>query len=229
MKKTLVNIFLFLSLSAVSQSVFNRVRADLSPGKNILQILDSCITNSFYKDSALFYEGLIAVKQHSLTEAKNHAKALAKNFPEFHEVHYLNGMIYLAGKNYGKSTTEFTTLLQKNSKHLKALYNRALAFGLMEEYDKAIEDLNSCIALKPMYSLAYYSRGYWHEFLGNYPAAIKDYENTINLDPKNYDAYFGLAYIYQGLKTYDKSCEMINRAIVAGSHIAEDLKDNFCK
>jgi tetratricopeptide (TPR) repeat protein len=194
-----------------------------------MAILDSCTTSSYFKDSAMYYHALICLKQNNIPEAKQLTKDLLKNYPAFYEAHFVNGLIYLSGKNYGKSVNEFSAVLAKNSKHIKALYNRALAFGLMEEYDKAIEDLTACIALKPMYSLAYYSRGYWHEFLGNYPAAIKDYENTINLDPKNYDAYFGLAYIYQGLKSNVKSCEIINNAIKAGSQIAEEVKDNFCK
>jgi tetratricopeptide (TPR) repeat protein len=212
-----------------AQSVFNRVRANLSPAKSTITILDSCNTNSFQKDSAMYYKGMIALKQHSVAEAKKISKELQKAYPDFYEVNYLNGLIYLHEKNYGKSVNSFSEALRKNPKHLKALFNRSLAFGLMEEYDKAIEDLNSCIALKPMYSTAYYSRGYWNEFLGNYPAAIKDYENCINLDPLNYDAYLGLAYIYQGQKTNDKSCEVIQRAIQAGSQIAVDVKDNFCK
>ncbi|MCE3227208.1 MAG: hypothetical protein K0S32_1759 [Bacteroidetes bacterium] len=177
----------------------------------------------------MYYRALICLKQNNIAEAKLITKDLLKTYPDFYEAHFVNGLIYLSGKNYGKSVNEFSSVLAKNSKHIKALYNRALAFGLMEEYDKAIEDLTACIALKPIYSLAYYSRGYWYEFLGNYPAAIKDYENTINLDPKNYDAYLGLAYIYQGLKSNTKSCEVINNAIKAGSQIAEEVKDNFCK
>jgi len=211
-----------------SQSVFTRVRSDLS-NKNNAVLLDSCNSANFYKDSVIYYKALIKLKENNIAHAKQLCKELQKNYPAFYEVHYLNGLIFLSSKNYGRSVNEFNEVLAKNSRHLKALYNRALAFGLMEEYDKAIEDLNACIELKPMYSLAYYSRAYWNEFLGNYPAAIKDYETTINLDPKNYDAYLGLAYIYHGLKTNTKSCEVINRAIQAGSQIAEEVRDNFCR
>lgn len=228
MKKFLY-IFLLSAFFGKAQSVFNRVHANLSPSKNNLVILDSCNLNSYFKDSVLFYKGMIALKEKNIAEAKNLSKELHKIYPDFYEVHYLNGLIYLSVKNYGKSINEFSALLTKKPNHLKGLYNRALAFGLAEDYDKAIEDLNACISLKPMYSLAYYSRGYWNEFLGNYPAAIKDYENTINLDPKNYDAYFGLAYIYRGLKTNEKSCEVINNAIKAGSQIAEEVKEIFCR
>jgi len=217
-----------LTFCSNAQSVFGRVRTDLA-SKNNKAILDSCNASNYYKDSVLFYRGMSALKTNNQNEAKLACKELLKAYPEFYEAHYLNGLIYLSGKNYGKSVNEFSLLLQKHPKHLKALYNRALAFGLMEEYDKAIEDLTACISLKPIYPQAYYSRAYWNEFLGNYPAAIKDYETTINMDPKNYDAYFGLAYTYQGLKSNSKSCEVINNAIQAGSQIAEEVKDNFCR
>jgi tetratricopeptide (TPR) repeat protein len=228
MKTFYIHICVLLTIHIQCQSAFTRVRADLT-SKNNKFILDSCLAANYHKDSVLYYKGIIALKLNNINEAKAGCKELMKAYPDFSEAHYLNGLIYLSGKNYGKSVNEFTMLLQKNPKHLKALYNRALALGLMGEYDKAIEDLTACIALKPFYPLAYYSRAYWQEYLGNYPAAIKDYETTINLDPKNYDAYFGLAYIYHGLKSNSKSCEVINSAIQAGSQIAEDIKDNFCR
>ncbi|MBA3663563.1 MAG: tetratricopeptide repeat protein [Bacteroidetes bacterium] len=229
MKRIFTYLLILTSVLLQAQSVFTRIRNNPEEIKKNQFVLDSCSTNNYYKDSVLFYSGYSALKQNNTALARQHCKELLKTFPAFDEAHYLSGLIYLSGKNYGKSVTEFSTLLQKKPKHIKALYNRALAFGLMEEYDKAIEDLTSCIALKPIYSLAYYSRGYWHELLGDYPSAIKDYETTINLDPKNYDAYIGLAYIYQGLKSNAKSCEIINNAIKAGSQIAEEVKDNFCR
>lgn len=229
MKKTFAVISCFIFFAANAQSVFNRVKNDLAPSAKCMGILDSCNTCNFCKDSVLYYKGLLSLKQNNLTEAKLAAKELQKSYPNFYEVNFLNGLIHLSAKNYGKSINDFTAVLQKNPKHIKALYNRSLAFGLAEEYDKAIEDLSSCIALRPIYPMAYYSRAYWYEYLGNYPAAIKDYENTISQDPKNYDAYLGLAYIYSGLKSNEKSCEIINQAIKAGSVIAEEVKDNFCR
>jgi tetratricopeptide (TPR) repeat protein len=229
MKGIALYIFFLIGLRLHSQSVFNRVRADLNPSKNTFTILDSCNLNSFQKDSALYYKAIIAVKQHSIAEARKLVKEIQKTYPDFYEVNYVNGLIHMTEKKYAKAVNDFSAVLQKSPKNLKALFNRSLAFGLMEEYDKAIEDLGTCISLRPMYAQAYYSRGYWYEYLGNFPSAIKDYENAINLDPKGYDAYLGLAYIYQGLKTNEKSCEVINRAIQAGSQIAVDVKDNFCK
>lgn len=228
--KNIILCILFLGgLHSKGQSVFNRVRNNLFLTAANKTLFDSCMNKGYCKDSVLLYRGLIELKQNDALSAKNTCKELVKTFPDFYEAHYLGGLIYLANKNYGKSAEEFGVLLQKSPKHIKALYNRALAFGMMEQYDKAIEDLSACIALKPMYSQAYYSRGYWNELRGNFPEAVKDYETTINLDPKNYDAYLGLAYIYRGLKSTEKSCETITNAIKAGSQIAEEVKDNFCR
>lgn len=228
----MIKIYIYLSFlisTALSaQSVFTRVR-NQSADKIDFAVLDSCNKAGYCKDSVLFYQALISVRQNKPLEAKAAVKRLQSTYPDFKEVHFVSGLIYLTDKNYGKSVNEFNYLIEKNPKHVKALYNRALAFGLMDEYDKAIDDLTACINLRPMYSLAYYSRGYWSEYVGNYTAAIKDYETTINLDPKNYDAYLGLAYIYRGLKSSSKSCEIINDAIRAGSQLAVEIKDNFCR
>ncbi|MBI2722169.1 MAG: tetratricopeptide repeat protein [Bacteroidetes bacterium] len=228
MIKVYIYIFVLISTVISAQSVFTRVR-DQNATKIDLVVLDSCNKAGFCKDSVLFYQALIAVRMNKPTEARAAAKQLQRVYPNFREAHFVNGLIYLTEKNYAKSVNQFNILIDKNPKHVKALYNRALAFGFMEEYDKAIDDLTACINLRPMYSLAYYSRGYWSEYVGNYTAAIKDYETTINLDPKNYDAYLGLAYIYRGLKSTSKSCEIINDAIRAGSQMAVEVKDNFCR
>jgi tetratricopeptide (TPR) repeat protein len=228
MKYVFTYFFLLALTTLKAQSIFTRVHENLLAQKS-LTILDSCAFTGFHKDSVLYYKGMIALKNNNLQLAKAISKDLQKYYPAFNEVHYLNGLLFVSMKNYARGINEFTQAIEKNPGNIKAYYNRSLAFGLMEEYEKAIEDLNKCIELKPMYSLAYYSRAYWNEFLGNYPAAIKDYENTVNIDPKNYDAYLGLAYIYQSMKVSEKSCEVINRAIQAGSQIAEELKDNFCR
>src|SRR5687768_4576984 len=101
MKKFIV-IFLFVCFYGNAQSVFNRVHTTLSPSKNNQAILDSCNLTGYFKDSVLFYKGMIALKQNNISEAKLLAKELHKTFPDFYEVHYLNGLIYLTSKNYGK-------------------------------------------------------------------------------------------------------------------------------
>ncbi len=216
---------------ASAQLPFLKVRTEVSQGRfdKALATLDSCIARDYYKDSALFYKGYASLKKGELKEAKKACNALIKDYPAFSEAHYLNGLIQYTDENFGKSIDEFNLALKANPRHVKALFNRSLAFGVLEDYLSAIEDLGACIELSPDYALAHYSRGYWYEFTGNYGEAARDYENSIRLDPKNYDAYYGLAFIYQLQKETTKACDVINRAIHEGSQIAEELKNNFCQ
>lgn len=214
-----------------AQNPFVRVRSLLESEEYppALRLLDSCRQADYQKDSSLFYRGLIQVKKGNLQEAKTIFTDLNRTYPEFYEAHYLNGLIQFADDNYGKSIQAFNKVLKINPKHLKALYNRSIVLGLLEDYLSAIEDLSTCISIQPSYSKAYYSRAYWYEYTGNYVEAGKDYLKVIELEPKNYDAYMGLAYIYQNLKENDKACDIVTKAINAGSQIAVEVKENFCR
>ncbi len=177
----------------------------------------------------MYYKGLVLFKNNQSIEAKKVCATLINTFPDFLDAHYLKGLIFLFEKSYNSAVDEFTLVINKNRKHLMSLFNRSSAYGLIENYNKSIEDLNTCVSLKPLYSQAYYWRAYWNEYLGNHKAAIKDYETTINIDTKNYEAYISLAHIYKNQKNNAKACDVINNSIKSGSQISQDLKDNFCK
>lgn len=231
MNSKLLYILFSIAFFSKAQSPFTKVR-DLMEKDNLkaaLQILDSCAKKEFLKDSVLLYKGLVQLKKGDLREAKKNHKELASSNPQFGEADYLIGLIHFADNNYGKSVNAFNRVIKRDPKHIKALYNRSIVLGLLENYLLAIEDLDACIALDSTFAKAYYSRAYWYEYIGNSTEAKKNYEQVIRLDPKNYDAYMGLIYIYQNQKENDKACETINKAIAAGSQIAEELKESFCK
>lgn len=228
MKKALLYVVLLSVVFGRSQNPFNRIRADLKAYSSTA-LLDSCAAKNYCPDSVYFYKTLAHLKKGELSQAKKNYKTLAKLYPDFKEIHYLNGMLLFSDQNYGRSVSEFNLAIKANPSNVKALYNRSVAFGVMDEYLSAIEDLDACIRLNPEYVLAYYSRAYWYEFTGNYVEAVKDYEQTIKLDPGNYDAYLGVAYVYQNLGEPAKACDALTRAIKEGSQVAAELKDIFCK
>ena len=231
MKKLILCLSLFYCLGTKAQSPMAQVRSNIEAENygTAQQVLDSCAKTSFQSDSVLFYKGLLALKKNNLPAARKLCTELEKTYPNFQEAHYLSGLIHFLNEKYGKSIDEFNKVLKNNPKHIKAMYNRALASGLIEDYLSAIEDLGTCISLDSTYALAYYSRAYWYEYTGNDLEAKKDYEQCIRLDAKNFEAYFGLAYVYKNLKENDKACETINQAVLAGSQIAEEVKENFCR
>jgi tetratricopeptide (TPR) repeat protein len=224
-------ILLLLGFFSRAQSPFTKVKESLEAEdyKTSQRILDSCSSKKFCEDSVIFYSGLVNLKKGKLKEAKQNYKQLLSSYPSFYEMHYLNGAVFFLLNDYARSIDEFNLVLEKNPRHYKALYNRGLASGLLEDYPSAIEDLGICISINPKSSAAHYSRAYWYEFTGNFTEAKSDYEKTISLDPKNYDAYFGLAYIHKLQGQTQNACDIINQAIRAGSQIAEELKENFCR
>ena len=231
MKCVILHIFLLGSFFLKAQSPFIIFRANLQVDnyQGSQRILDSCSFAKYQQDSVLFYKGLLTLKKGNVKGARTICTNLKSAYPAFTEVHYLSALIYFLDQNYGSSINEFSTVIKNNPNHFKAIYNRSLAYGMLEDFTSAINDLGSCITLDPNYAMSYYSRAYWYEYTSKYEEAKKDYEKSIQLDPKNYDAYFGLAYIYKNQKDNTKACETISSAISAGSQIAEELKENFCR
>jgi tetratricopeptide (TPR) repeat protein len=231
MRMLFVYIFICTGLISPSQNVFLTVKQSIEKAdfSHASRVLDSCISKKYQPDTALFYKTLVGLKTGQVKNARKTYNTLFKSYPTCKELHYLNGLIYFAEENYGKSIDEFNMALKKDPKNVKLIYNRSLAFGMLDEYLTAIEDLGTCIQMDSTYALAYYSRAYWYEYTGNYPGAARDYETTIRLNPSNCEAYLGLANVYKNLNEMAKACEAIHKAVKEGSLVAVDLKDNFCK
>jgi tetratricopeptide (TPR) repeat protein len=231
MRCWLINIFILLNLFATGQSPFQLTRQLTSEAdyERACGVLDSCYQKKYHPDSVLYYKCIVQLKTGKVKEARGTCRKLMRNFPDFKFGHYVNGLVLFSEMDYGRCIDEFTRALEVNPTHFNALYNRSLAFGMLEDYLLAIGDLDKCIELDPGSSSSYFSRAYWYEFTGKYAEAAMDYEKTIQLDPKNYDAYMGLAFTHQVQNNNAKACEVINKAIVAGSQIAEDLKVNYCR
>ena len=120
-------------------------------------------------------------------------------------------------------------MIDSNPNHEKALYNRALSKGLLEDYSNAIKDLDKCLTVNPSYTLAYYNRGYWYEVMENFDAAITDYKKAISIDVHYSEAYVALAYVYSQNGDTKSACETLQTAKTEGIEAANDLIQLFCK
>jgi tetratricopeptide (TPR) repeat protein len=214
-----------------AQSKFYKIRQNINGdnAKQLLGFLDSCLFKNYRRDSALFYKGLVNLKINQTVEAIRYDKLLKSEYPEFWMEHYLEGLIYYVQKRYHESVFELTLVIKKTTIDWRVYYDRALAFGQLDEAQAAIEDLDKCIAIHPKFAAAYYSRAYYLESLGNSVEAVRDYEHNLVLEPKNTDAYIGLAYVYQNKKDYTKACETINKAIKMGLEAAKEKRSIFCE
>ena len=63
--------------------------------------------------------------------------------------------------------------------------NRGVSYWAKGLFDRAIEDLDEAIRLKPDYAHAYHNRGRMHEATGRQPSALQDFQRAYSLDPSD--------------------------------------------
>ena len=81
-----------------------------------------------------------------------------------------------------------TTLIQSGRETQSilavAFCNRGNAYqDYKGDYDRAIQDYDQAIRLKPDYAIAFYNRGYAYQHKGDYDRAIQDYDQAVRLKP----------------------------------------------
>ena len=92
-------------------------------------------------------------------------------------------------------------------------FNRGSDYQIAGAYDRAIEDLNKAIALKPKYVQAYFNRGSAYRGKGVYDRAVADYSKAIDLNPDYALAYFNRGSTYRDKGVYDCAIADYSKAI----------------
>ena len=213
-----------------AQDVFATARLQLEQdGEIFSERLDSCIRTGFQRDSALYYRSLLQLKAGHNKLALNDIARLQHDYANFENSDYLQALYYFNTQDYGRSVKLLNAIIKREPKNAKALYNRAVLAATLDDYKAAIEDLSTCIGLAPQNAVYFYSRAYWFERLGKLNEAIADYEKALQLNSKLFDAYFGMANCYHQQKNNEAACKTIERAEQAGSQIAFDAKQIYCR
>jgi tetratricopeptide (TPR) repeat protein len=77
----------------------------------------------------------------------------------------------------------------------QAHYNRGVAYGYLDQYEKAVDDWSQAIKLDPKFRIAWYNRGKAYGYLGKYDKAVANYSKAVELDPKDAGAHNDLAWL----------------------------------
>jgi protein O-mannosyl-transferase len=109
------------------------------------------------------------------------------------------------------------------SKDYADYYNkRGIFYHILGQYQRAIEDYNEAIRLKPHKAEPYYyNRGTVYYKLAQYQRAVEDYDKAISLKPDYADAYSNRGTVYYKLGQYQHAIEDCNEAIRLKPHKAE--------
>ena len=94
-----------------------------------------------------------------------------------------------------------------------------MAWALKGDFDKAIDDYNKALEIRPRYAEAYNNRGYAHTQKGDLQAALDDYSKALEINPLFVDAYNNKAWILA--TTDDKQLRNSAEAIMLAQKAVE--------
>jgi Trypsin-like peptidase domain/TPR repeat/Tetratricopeptide repeat len=124
-----------------------------------------------------------------------------------------------AGKR--QAIQDFTTAINLNPKYAAAYFLRAYTYAQLQDFNKALADIDKAIELVPNYPRSYNNRGLLKFLnLNDVPGALKDFNKAIELEPKNDIAHFNRGVI-KYLKLNDIS------GALADFNISIKLNPNF--
>jgi tetratricopeptide (TPR) repeat protein len=90
---------------------------------------------------------------------------------------------------YQSLIKKYTNVIQKDPGNVEALINRGGSFAMTGQFDRALEDFNRLIALRPELSITYYNRGLVFKALGSIDLANQDFQRAASLGDPEARAY----------------------------------------
>jgi len=118
----------------------------------------------------------------------------------------------------------------KSKKNSKAYYYRGTAYGKLEKYEKALNDLRKAIKLNPKYSKDaefYYNLGTSYLHLEKYKQAIENYNESIKVNPKYTSTYKGRAAVYEKTGDYCKALEDYEKYLELSGKDDKEIEDKI--
>ncbi|HNW89086.1 MAG TPA: tetratricopeptide repeat protein [Bacteroidales bacterium] len=168
-----------------------------------------------------YYLGVIKAEKKDYYDAlKNLDKAIeinATNSDYFNARGYVKTMIWDTLGAY----EDLSTSIRMNSSNVNAYYNRSVLWLNTKKYEKALEDCNKAIDMKPVFYELYLLRGHIKIVMQDTLGAKNDFEFIIGKDSGNIAAYYNLALYYHDKKDYKKALSHYTKVIELNPYNSE--------
>ncbi|EXX54982.1 Rad53p [Rhizophagus irregularis DAOM 197198w] len=126
-------------------------------------------------------------------------------------------------RRYDEAVTYFTKANSIDPENIHNLNKRAIAYFVLQEYEKTLLDLDKVIQLDPSNNLAHYNRGLTYYSIGNIENAITSFEKCVELDPDDNLSKIQLHYM-EYLQKRNRSKDLKHDIITKIDQILEDDK-----
>ena len=119
----------------------------------------------------------------------------------------LEGSANVDRRNYDNAIRLYTEALNSGALNPKiqavAFCSRGIAYYYKDQFDRAIQDFDQAIELRPDYSGAFFGRGLAYKGKDQYDRAIQDYDQALKLKPDYAFAYGNRAFARKALGQID--------------------------
>jgi protein O-mannosyl-transferase len=114
------------------------------------------------------------------------------------------------------SITLWSDVINKDPNIPRAYYNRALGYESLKQYDMALLDYSSNIALRNDDTQAYMARGIIYGKKGEFDNSIADFNAVLKIDPSYLKALMNRSITYYNKNDYKSAQDDIKRLLAAG-------------
>lgn len=125
---------------------------------------------------------------------------------------YLGNRLFEEG-NYEGAIQKYSDALIKSPDNFKIYFNRSLAWKNLNRMDKALEDLERIIKLKPELPFAYLERGIILGEQGDNNQGLENFNKAIELKPDYIQAYHNRGLLKDNVGDYDSAVQDYSRAL----------------
>jgi len=103
-------------------------------------------------------------------------------------------------KDFGAAVKYFTEAIDLDPGNHVLFSNRSGAYASLGDYQKALEDANKCVELKPDWVKGYTRKATAHMFLSKLDEALEDYNAGLKIEPENEQCKKGIKEVEQQLQ-----------------------------
>jgi tetratricopeptide (TPR) repeat protein len=107
----------------------------------------------------------------------------------------------------------FDQAIRLKPQYAQAYINRAIAYHLMRQFNRALADYNLAIQISPKLPEAYYNRGITFNEIGQMSRAVDDFTRAIDLNSKYAEAFTNRGYANHRLGQFKRALEDYSQAL----------------
>jgi len=122
------------------------------------------------------------------------------------------------------SITLWNNVINKTGEASFPLMKRGIAYRHLNDFEKALNDLNASIELDNQYPVVFENRGYIYLLQEDYKNAIQDFNQAVVIDSQSAYSLRNLGLCYLNLQEYEKALSLINQSLEIDSKNAYALK-----